>query len=186
MKNYLNGGLGARIIGVSVPIRDTKQSLEFYSHLLGHKMGRSLSDSWVTYYLWGSAGVKLTFMDMSQMKQPDWETQTIMINYRVNNLHEAEKAIISMGGKKLHGPFPISVSDKVLEDFKSSYEKLMFGDAGDVTKEMGTSMICMDPSGHRFILTELKAYAEKFHENGQVSRHEMVEHVYGLSNAQKM
>lgn len=176
--------LNARLIGATVPMDDNKSNtLRFYEHISGQKPGQSLSDSYETYYVWGSGGVKLIFD--AAVHDSGWNPG-VMLNFRVDDLEDAEQQIQNLGGKKIAGPFPLTVHDDVFSDFRNSFEDLHFGSANEVTKLMGNSIIVMDPSGNRIILTELRPYAEKFYENGEISRHEHLQHKTGTKTSSLM
>jgi predicted enzyme related to lactoylglutathione lyase len=171
-KNYL--------IGVSVPMSKKTETLSFYSSLLNMEAGRALNDSQEVYHLWGGSGVKLVFTVPDTKDQ--WEP-AMMLNFRVDSLAHYESSLEAMGGKKLAGPFPLTVAKSALESFATSYEDLAYGDSSEVTSNMGTCSIMMDPSGNRIILTQLEPYAERFFEDAQISKHQRLEHKAGLNNA---
>lgn len=166
---------GARLIGINTPTHDMGPSDAFYTALLGQELGRSLSNEVEAHHAWASAGVKF------QVTVSQWEHDTVACNFAVDDLEAATATVEANGGRLLSGPFDLPIHPATIEAFKQSYSTLQFGNPDDIGTSLGRSAVFMDPAGNRLVLTQLAPFAEVFFDNGQISRHEQLQHQEGLA-----
>jgi predicted enzyme related to lactoylglutathione lyase len=168
--------MNARLILCSVPTAAQESTASFYAQLLGSQLGRSLWDQGKSSYTWASSGVKLA------VNERQHDREEVMLHFRVDDLDAAVKQLQAAGGQQVAGPYDLPVAKADLDGFRQSYEQLAFGPANEVEESLGTGVVVRDPEGNQVGLIQLRPYAEKFFDEGQVTRHQVLQHVVGIRN----
>lgn len=152
-----------KVVLITVPADDPKQTAEFYSALFGIEFARTFTDAHVAYHVPISDDGRL--FQVQKKFRPD---DAVTCYFAVDDLNAAIKELKAEGATVVTQPMDLPVSRQVLQDYKELFKQSFGTDAADT---IGTGAVLKDPAGNRFGLVQLHEHAQPMFKYGKYATH---------------
>jgi predicted enzyme related to lactoylglutathione lyase len=158
--------LKSKLLFVNVPSNNPDSVVGFYNNLLGVDLARSLTEEVTAYH----APIDEDGIDIN-VTERRYDDEKITCYFGVEDLDDAVGQVEQGGGKVVAGPFEVQVEDKVFEEYKKQQLKELRGqEREEVERNLGRSVVVIDPDGVPFGLMELTGHAQRHFNFGRYQR----------------
>jgi predicted enzyme related to lactoylglutathione lyase len=144
----------AKLILISVPARDFRKDVRFYEDFLGLDFTRSLTDKSKAYH--AQILKEGVFLSISDRDAP---SEGVVCFFAVEDLDEAMKEVVRLGGRVKAPPFDLPIHPSALDGYKKLFHSVFGIHPGEV-RTIGTAAVAEDPAGQLLGLIQLDPHAE--------------------------
>ena len=171
--------MNARLIFCNIPTsHQHRRSVNFYNHLFGRQLARSMSDEVQSHHAPVAAGVQLALTPRHS------ENEHPTLYFAVDHLDKAVAELRDLGATLVRDRIRLPIPKGAVGAMGAAGCKLNQVDMGDPPFDMAVAALVRDPDGNMIGLIQLAKFATHWFPGG-VSAEQATAHEHGLAAAEK-